>query len=221
MRSDLEIKGSEYPFHHKGQSLVLSCDRSIFWEDHSALVVSDLHLGKAGHFRKHGIPVPSQIHISDLQRVNSLIERYRPQRILFLGDLFHSDQNEEWQDFTHWSNFHSNLEQILILGNHDILDHAQYERTKVQLCEEYLHGPFEFTHETRQSKAYNISGHIHPSIRLSGLARQGVTLPCFYFGQDHGLLPAFGEFTGNHPIRAKAGDQVFAIGEDLLIGLVG
>lgn len=223
MVGNLEVKGTEHRFSLLGQTFVLHSSRSIFWEEESILILSDIHLGKAGHFRKHGIPVPRQVHISDLQRINSLIEKYQPTKVLFLGDLFHSDQNEEWEDFAHWSGHHAHagIGQVLVLGNHDILEEQQYHDLGVKLCAEYVAGPFEFTHESRPSVRYNISGHVHPSIRLHGTARQGATLACFFFGRSHALLPAFGGFTGSHPIRASKGDQIFAIAEDLLIGLVG
>jgi metallophosphoesterase superfamily enzyme len=38
-------------------------------------------------------------------------------------------------------------------------------------------------------------------------------LPCFWLGDDVGVLPAFGAFTGMHPIRTDAGDRVFAIAD--------
>ena len=31
----------------------------MFWEEEKALIVSDLHFGKTGHFRKSGIAVPA------------------------------------------------------------------------------------------------------------------------------------------------------------------
>ena len=38
-------------------------------------------------------------------------------------------------------------------------------------------------------------------------------LPCFWLGDDVGVLPAFGAFTGMHPIHAGAGERVFAIAD--------
>ena len=41
-------------------------DKCMFWKEHNSLILADLHIGKAGHFRKAGIPIPSHIHIDDL-----------------------------------------------------------------------------------------------------------------------------------------------------------
>ena len=51
------------------QKLWLSAERCIFWEEQSALIVSDLHLGKTGHFRKAGIAVPQSVFKEDLQHL--------------------------------------------------------------------------------------------------------------------------------------------------------
>jgi len=39
-------------------------------------------------------------------------------------------------------------------------------------------------------------------------------LPCFWFGDAVGVLPAFGAFTGSAEVRPKRGDQVFVIAEE-------
>ena len=59
------------PVLHKlhQQTLWLTAQRSIFWEEQKTLIVSDLHFGKTGHFRKSGIPVPQTIYKEDLQRL--------------------------------------------------------------------------------------------------------------------------------------------------------
>ena len=42
-------------------------------------------------------------------------------------------------------------------------------------------------------------------------------LPCFWFGARYGVLPAFGAFTGMHPIEPDSDCRVFAIAGDALI----
>ncbi|MFG5408224.1 hypothetical protein ABXN37_09015 [Piscinibacter sakaiensis] len=55
-----------------------------------------------------------------------------------------------------------------------------------------------------------LAGHLHPCVHLSGRARDRLRLPCFHFAQGVGVLPAFGAFTGMHPVRRTPGDQVWA-----------
>jgi metallophosphoesterase superfamily enzyme len=49
-------------------------------------------------------------------------------------------------------------------------------------------------------------------VRLSDEG-ETVTLPCFWLGKRHGVLPAFGAFTGSAVVRPSRGDQVFVIAE--------
>ena len=62
-----------FPYKIHRQNLWLSPQRSIFWEEEKALIVSDLHFGKTGHFRKSGIAVPQSVYEEDLQRLVDLL----------------------------------------------------------------------------------------------------------------------------------------------------
>lgn len=220
------MKGSqslqkEALFQLENQELVIDLLKAIYWPEQNMLIVSDLHLGKAGHFRKNGVPIPRQVHITDFQKLNSLITKYSPGTIVFLGDLFHSEENEEWHDFVFWSKNHENRRQVLVAGNHDVLDEKAYAGTPMEVFSELVVPPFHFTHEPLESELFNLAGHIHPGVRLSGNARQGASFPCFYFTKRSGLFPAFGSFTGTYKIRPKKGDVVFALTEDFVVALIG
>ena len=78
------------PILHKihGQNLWLSAHRSLFWEEKKALIVSDLHFGKTGHFRKWEIGVPQNVYKEDLQRLVSLLHYFKPQKLIVVGDFF-------------------------------------------------------------------------------------------------------------------------------------
>ena len=64
---------------------------------------------------------------------------------------------------------------------------------------------------------YNLAGHIHPCVYLSGQGRQRTRLACFYFGEQQGILPAFGTFTGMASLQVKRGEQVYVIAENSVI----
>ena len=199
-----------------GEALTLLAQRSIYWKAHQTLILSDLHLGKAGHFRKHGIPVSKKVHLADLQILHSLILQYQPASVWLLGDLFHSDLNNEWTDFIAFLDFHKNVRFTLVEGNHDIL--ANYPKQLI-VTDELIESPFSFTHIRKESSLYNISGHIHPGITIRGKARQSVTMPCFYISIDHAILPAFGQFTGIKKINPQKADRVFGIADQTIIEL--
>jgi DNA ligase-associated metallophosphoesterase len=216
--SDLR-RGKEFVFLN--QTLILDPLKALYWREHKMLVISDLHLGKAAHFRKSGIPIPTSIHSHDLHNLDYLVAYYHPVTIIFLGDLFHSEINNEWDDFIFWLNQNSQLDIILVKGNHDILNESIYDLSILQLKDELIVKPFHFTHEAVQSDYYNVSGHVHPSIRLLGSARQAMTLSCFYFSLTSAILPAFGNFTGNFKIKPEKNSKIFAVAEDEIIALMG
>lgn len=205
-----------YHLKHIFQDLYLTPQKAIFWKNKEILIVSDLHFGKAGHFRKAGIAVPTFVHDNDFETLDLLIEQYKPSSLIFLGDLFHSDLNNQWKDLEEWINRHKNLPVHLVKGNHDILPTAFYEFPNVEIHKESLiMEPFIFTHipleHTENPDLYNLSGHIHPAVTLKGKAKQSIKLPCFYFGKKSGLLPAFGKFTGNSLLNIKKEDLVYVI----------
>lgn len=202
------------------QSLILDAKKVVFWKEKKMLIVSDVHLGKAGHFRKSGIPIPTEIHNQDLKKLDFLIETYRPQTVTFLGDLFHSDQNDEWNDFNDWLFRNIELNMVLIKGNHDILSEESYLTSGLHIMDEWIIEPFHLTHEAEESQLYNISGHVHPAIRLNGSARQGLRLPCFYFKKRSAILPSFGNFTGEYTIKPEKESKIFMVGDGRVIPLI-
>lgn len=157
---------------------------------------------------------------SDLATLDVLIAKFSVKKVYFLGDLFHSDLNKEWEIFSKWLNNYRSIDFTLVKGNHDIFPESIYSKSNLVVRDEVRIEPFIFTHDKNENdQFYNISGHIHPCVRLKGEARQGLRLPCFYFGERNGLLPAFGKFTGTHPIRIYKDDRVYAIADNKIIRL--
>ncbi|MFK7922771.1 MAG: ligase-associated DNA damage response endonuclease PdeM [Bacteroidia bacterium] len=198
--------------------LILLPERAIYWPDQKALLVADLHLGKSGHFQKHGIPISGEVHFRDLDILGTLLQRHLVERLVFLGDLFHSSYNREWEIF---SDFMAEFEchKDLVIGNHDRLDAERYAEAGLQVHRENLRlGNFELRHEPLADDepdlgAYVLCGHIHPGVRLRGAGKQSLRLPCFYFAERQAILPAFGQFTGLAICYPKKNDQVFVIAE--------
>lgn len=192
-------------------------EKAIFWVEKELLILADLHLGKAGHFRKSGIPVSDLVHSKDMLNLNRLIKKVQPAHVIFLGDLFHSEHNQSWPAFKHWLQSMAPLTFTLVLGNHDVLPSQEYRLANLNVVEKLSIPPFEFTHIPESTSAYNIAGHIHPAIRLTGKGRQSLKVPCFHFDQVRALVPAFGSFTGTAQLQVKAADQVFVVAEQEVI----
>ncbi len=205
-------------------SFLLSAGRCIFWEEEKALILSDLHFGKTGHFRKHGIAVPQTIFKEDMQRLTAQVQYFKAEKLIIVGDLFHSHANKEMDLFIKWRNDFTQLSINLIIGNHDILPADWYAAANISCIKQQLQtGPFIFTHDKAECSSikdcYIFSGHIHPSVALYGSAKQSLKFPCFYFTKTYGVLPAFGRFTGMHSINPAKGDIVFALAENKIIRL--
>ena len=215
------------PFHYTllGQNFLLLPQKAALWQEEKILVVADVHLGKVGHFRKAGIAIPRSLEQEDLSMLSDLIHLYRPEKILFLGDLFHSDHNNDWDWLVLWRDLFKNVEMILVRGNHDIISDKFYLDSGFSLHDTYSLGPFLFIHaplplkKLRDESAYVISGHIHPGVKLLGKGRQALTLPCFHFGPRQAVLPAFGKFTGRFCLDCDKDDRIFGVLKDSVVAL--
>lgn len=206
-----------YPFQLQSQQCWLSNERCLYWENEKTLVISDLHFGKTGHFRKSGIAVPQEIYREDLHRLMQQVQYFQPEKIILTGDLFHSYENAEHALFAKWRNSISANTIHLVKGNHDLLSNQIYAELGLEVHENILRtDPFVFVHDLQSIKeeteaGYSISGHIHPGIRISGHGKQSLSFPCFYFSEKFAILPAFSKFTGFVLVEPRKGDSVFAI----------
>lgn len=205
-----------------GEGLVLLPERAAFFSDLKVLIISDLHLGKINHFRKAGVPVPEVANKTNTETLIKIIMECKPKRVIFTGDLFHSHYNAEWEVLGQVIKHFRDCSFELVPGNHDILSPAQYIKQNIVVhpLEYFLTPTIVLVHEPPKSLdagKYYLSGHIHPAITLSGKAKQSLTLPCYWFGERQGFLPAFGVFTGFVRVRPEVNDKVFAIANGKLI----
>nr|WP_281353193.1 ligase-associated DNA damage response endonuclease PdeM [Fulvivirga kasyanovii] len=199
----------------RDNTFVLYPEKAVLWKTKGILLISDLHLGKVNHFRRSGIAVPHSPNDQNIERLIALLQEVKPERVLFMGDLFHSHYNQEWEVFGQVLKYFPAVSFELVMGNHDIMSDYQYLKHQLIIHREPLKvGSFIMSHEPIDEvpeACYNFAGHIHPGVHLRGKGRQGITLPCFYFSKDQSLLPAFGAFTGLYKIKPKVDDQIFVI----------
>ncbi len=202
-----------------GERFKLHASGALYWKRKRWLIISDVHLGKSAHFRKQGMAVPNRIDIDDLKKVANLIKVFNPNRVLFLGDLFHAEYNSAWERLASFTNNYRKGLFYLILGNHDVLSDWHYGRSNLIVQKEMNAGPFLFTHipaKLRDGKI-NICGHLHPGVLLHGRARQRIHLSAFFFRMQSIIVPAFGRFTGSISIKPKKDDIVVGIAENELV----
>lgn len=203
-----QISATQIQAKWAGESLQLHSDFSLQIAE-KYCVVSDLHLGKVQHFRKNGIAIPTALRAEGFLQLDRLVQRHRPANLVFLGDLFHSDPNSEWNEFFNWMELRPEINFILVVGNHDRqFTHSSYAQ-RIESVAELQIGPYLLLHEEDKERpdAFQISGHIHPKVRIRGKARQSISMPCFHFEKRNLYLPAFGQFTGGMHIKAQKGSK--------------
>ena len=223
-----------FPYIIRDNTFWVSSERCLYWEERNTLVVTDLHLGKAGHFRKSGIAIPQDVYKADLQRLMAQLYFFKADRLIIVGDFTHSTANKELELFKKWRNDFSLLQIELVKGNHDILEDEWYSESRISVrVGQWMFSDFLFIHEvshhfpaangelTSPKKSagtnYIFSGHVHPCIIMKGRGKQSLRLPCFYFTRDHCILPAFSKFTGTYIVEPRKGEIIFAIAEKRLI----
>ncbi|MCP9199444.1 ligase-associated DNA damage response endonuclease PdeM [Gramella sp. GC03-9] len=202
----------------KGEHFVLHPTGAAYWVEQEVLLIADVHLGKVSHFRKHGSAVPVEAIKINFNKMDLLLKEFDPEHVVFLGDLFHSSINMEWDLFSNWVNGINN--QIhLIAGNHDIISPLLYEDLGISVHEQVKAGEFLLTHHPQgEIQDFNICGHIHPGYKMKGPGKQLLKLSCFFLSEDQLILPAFGEFTGNYFLDPGEKEQVFAItGKEVIL----
>lgn len=209
-------------FELKGSLFKLLPQKALYWPSQDALVIADFHLGKASHFRKSGIPVPFSVFNKNVEGFIKLLQWHKPKLVIFLGDLFHSVHNREWQYFSDILTQFPNTDFTLIKGNHDIMEDSVFSRSGMEVIDRLELENCLLTHEPVEEDVddkVNLCGHIHPGVVMRGKARQGVKLPCFYFNGKHFILPAFGEFTGTYKMKPETHHRIFVIAENQVISV--
>jgi DNA ligase-associated metallophosphoesterase len=201
-----------------GQPLSLLAGKAAFVAASRTLLVADAHIGKAVSFRALGVPVPRGTTNETLVGLTALVAATGARRIVFLGDFLHSRHAHAATTLAAvaaWREAHRALELVLVRGNHDDRAGDPPAQLGMRVVDEPLPlGGLALCHHPRRlAGAYVLAGHLHPCVGVGGRAWDHLRLPCFWFGDDVGVLPAFGAFTGMHPIRAATGDRVFAIAE--------
>ncbi|MBA3259484.1 MAG: ligase-associated DNA damage response endonuclease PdeM [Gemmatimonadales bacterium] len=208
-----------------GEPVWLLPERALFWPRGATLVTADLHWGKAATFRAAGIPIPGGTTSDDLTRLDAALERSGARRLVVLGDLFHARAGRvatlTLAALRRWRSLRSEIEILLVRGNHD--RHAGDPPSDLGInCvdDPAFVPPFVLRHQPAASPAgYTLAGHVHPGVVLAGPGRQRERLPCFLFGDEVAVLPAFGSFTGLGIVEAELGDRLFVVAEDEVVAV--
>lgn len=207
------------------QDITLLPSGAAWLHEADALLVADAHFGKAQSFRRLGVPVPTGTTDENLQTLSRDLQVTGATRLVFLGDLLHSARSmsdDLLASMLRWRERHGDCAMTLVRGNHDERAGDPPDALRIGVVDGPLHaGPFALTHHPEPvADAYAIAGHWHPCVVMAGRARERLRLPCFWWGDPAthpvGVLPAYGAFTGMHPIEPRAADRVFVVAGDVV-----
>lgn len=188
----------ELSIEFSGEELTLTNQRVLYWKRKKLLVLSDLHLGKSTHFRKHGIAMPAQVTVSDLLHLEKLINYYNPKEVIIVGDLIHAGLNKEVTLFRTLTSQFPAVLFTLVIGNHDRPYKLKWQDIGITEVHHALQRDgIYFSHDSMSGHpGFCIMGHIHPGVVVKLPTNHYLKFPCFVVTDSEIILPAFSRFTG-------------------------
>jgi len=231
-----------------GARVRLLAQRALWWPAERTLFVADVHLGKAETFRELGVPVPAGPTAETLARLGALVDGWRAERLVVLGDLLHArvaHGEAVLVPLRRWRQARAALEVVLVRGNHDARAGDPPAALGVRVVDDgHRHGPFAWCHDpgsldplapaaadapvgatgdgrtaSDAAAPHRLAGHLHPAVRLHGRGGGSLRLPCFAVERHRTVLPAFGAFTGCATVRARPGVRLYPVAGDRVFEL--
>ena len=194
-----------------GEELLLEAAGALWWPGEATLVFADLHFEKGSSYARGGQMLPPYDTRATLSRIETVVRRRAPARVIALGDSFHdryaADRLDE-EERTRLANLGQGLEWIWIAGNHDPAPPSWLDG---RIAEEIAIGGLVFRHEPSASRAPGeIAGHLHP---CKSITRRGRSLRrrCFVSDAMRLVMPAFGAYAGGLNVCHPAIGGLFGV----------
>ncbi len=179
-----------------GAELVLDPSGALWWAQRRTLAVADLHLEKGSGLAAAGRLLPPYDTRATIDRLAVVLRRYRPDRVIALGDSFHDRKASARMDATdleRLARLVGEHDWIWLRGNHDPEPPAELGGAADR---ELALEPLIFRHEPAEGAVDGeVCGHFHPkaAVRVRGRRISG---RCFVTDGARLVLPAFGAYTG-------------------------
>ena len=204
-----------YKIKFAGETLEILPSGTIFWPSEQILIVSDLHLEKGSSFNHKGTFLPPYDSLDTISRLEEIIKKTSPKKILLLGDTIHDKTGLLRMSDEVKENFFSLFKKItliLISGNHD----EELLYNNIELIPFYKLKKIFFIHQLTNDKNFQICGHFHPMVdtKFKGIR---IRASCFVVSKYKIILPSFGTFTGGLNIRNNAFKRIIDKGTSILM----
>lgn len=170
-------------------------DRGVYPPGDDALVVADLHLGRA---RASNVEFPLNERGDSLDRLGALLDRFAPGTVVFAGDTLHRFDAvpvpvRESLDAVLDAVRDAGAEPVLIRGNHDrqlarVADEPVHDAYRLPSATVVCHG-----HEEPKERGDRyVVGHDHPMLEVEGRRHPALLYgPEAYDGDAVVMLPPF------------------------------
>jgi hypothetical protein len=192
-----------------GEDTHLRPSGALWLEGRRTLVVADLHFEKGSAYAARGQLLPPYDTGETLRRLEAEIVATAPERLIFLGDSFHDGgalARISGRDTERLRAMARGRILTWIVGNHDADGPGDLPG---ETAEEVRLGALVLRHEPRQGpQPGEVSGHLHPSARITALGRS-VRRRCFVTDGERLILPAFGAYAGGLNVRDPAFKGMF------------
>ena len=193
-----------HSFDFGGENFEVAGEAALYWRAQDALLVSDLHLEKASAYALNGQMLPPYDSVATLEDIAALCAKYRPAKIISLGDNFHDDGGEQRLAESAAAllvDLACDTEWIWITGNHD---RAVSGIWGGKAFDELTLAGITLRHEAKRGDPKpEISGHFHPKFRQVLRGRM-VARRCFVKSARKMIMPAFGTLTGGLDVQDAA-----------------
>jgi hypothetical protein len=205
---------TSHPIALAGATFQAELNGALLWPDEATLVVADLHLEKGSSYASRSRPqfLPPYDTAATIGRLEQLLARHDPKRVICLGDSTHDLGAAERIDAASAERIAamtSGRDWIWIAGNHDPKPPSGWGGT---VLHEVAIGNVLLRHQAGdappEAETCEISGHFHPTASVeTRLAR--VSGRCFALNGRRVVLPAFGAYTGGLNVLDPAIARLF------------
>lgn len=166
-------------------------DRAVYFPGAKALVLADIHLGR-DHASNVELPLGERGDV--LERLDQLLDRFTPERVVIAGDLLHSFDSlprpvEESLAAVETRIERADAELSVATGNHDTMLGSRFDSSDTHFVGDAIVCHGHFTPDA--SASLYVIGHEHPAITIEGRKRSCYLIGPAVPGGRVLVLPAF------------------------------